>query len=373
MHQPVFHAYDVRYMIWPPGILSHALPSENKFTNLKAIQTHVLGDEESLSSVKFNSFVRFVQQEYWRNKDNVFAPTADNIRPYFHGHFTKPFLSLYCQPEYLTIAKTGVTMDRDKVVGIITSRPMHISIRQGPPFPAYYVDYLCVAKTHRKQGIAQQLIQTHHYNQRRLNGEVAVSLFKREEELTGIVPLCVYPTYGFKADRWTQPPPIDAAYSIVAIQKTNLQLLFDFLKEQQEVGMFDLVATTSMTNLMELLQTNNVFIRAVVCHAQIIAAYFFRKSCVEIERGVEVLTCIASICDTETDHDLFVAAFKLSFWEIAATHHFGCCAVEEIAHNRILADNLRQKTPPFITSPTAYFFYNFAYPTFAANKVFILN
>jgi hypothetical protein len=38
-----------------------------------------------------------------------------------------------------------------------------------------------------------------------------------------------------------------------------------------------------------------------------------------------------------------------------------------------LINNIKNKTKPFITSPTAYFFYNFAYPTFKSNKVLIVN
>ena len=31
--QPVFHIYDIRYMFFPPGIISHELPIENKYCN----------------------------------------------------------------------------------------------------------------------------------------------------------------------------------------------------------------------------------------------------------------------------------------------------------------------------------------------------
>ena len=44
-----------------------------------------------------------------------------------------------------------------------------------------------------------------------------------------------------------------------------------------------------------------------------------------------------------------------------------------IANNNIVIDNLLLKTKPIIQSPTAYFFYNFAYPTFKSSKVLIIN
>ena len=52
---------------------------------------------------------------------------------------------------------------------------------------------------------------------------------------------------------------------------------------------------------------------------------------------------------------------------------FGFAAIENISHNNIIIQNIKLKTQPLIISPTAYFFYNFAYPTFKSNKVFIIN
>ena len=48
------------------------------------------------------------------------------------------------------------------------------------------------------------------YNQSHLNKNIVVSLFKRENELTGIVPLCVYSTYGFSVNKWSKPINLDA-------------------------------------------------------------------------------------------------------------------------------------------------------------------
>jgi hypothetical protein len=90
-----------------------------------------------------------------------------------------------------------------------------------------------------------------------------------------------------------------------------------------------------------------------------------------VEKGMEVLSCFASINSVDTD--IFVQGFKISFWTIAAENFFGFCAIEDISDNNILIDNIKMKTKPLIVSPTAYFFYNFAYPTFKSNKVLIVN
>ena len=39
--QPVFHIYDIGYMINAPGIINDYLPEKNKYTNFKNIETIV--------------------------------------------------------------------------------------------------------------------------------------------------------------------------------------------------------------------------------------------------------------------------------------------------------------------------------------------
>ena len=236
-------------------------------------------------------------------------------------------------------------------------------------FRAYYVDYLCVDKLNRKKGIAPQLIQTHHYNQRHINKNISVSLFKREDELTGIVPLCVYSTYGFPVTTWTKPSELSAQYTLLEINKQNFRHLFDFISNYGRK--FDIVINTEVTNIIELIKTKNIFINVIMVDDNIVCAYFFRKTCVQIQKGMEVLSCFASICNC--DDNLFIQGFKISFWKIAAENYFGFSAIEDISDNNIIIENIKTKTKPLIISPTAYFFYNFGYPTFKPNKVLIIN
>jgi hypothetical protein len=221
----------------------------------------------------------------------------------------------------------------------------------------------------RKKGIAPQIIQTHHYNQSHLNKNIVVSLFKREDELTGIVPLCVYSTFGFSVDKWTKPIELSGEYKLLEINSQNFRFLYDFILENSTK--FDIIIKAEVTNILELIKTKNIIIYAVICDEIIQCCYFFRKTCVEIEKGLEVLSCFASICNCE--HDIFIRGFKISFWKIAAENYFGFAAIENVSHNDIIINNIILKTKPLIISPTAYFFYNFAYPTFKSDKVLIIN
>jgi len=367
--QPVFHVYDYGYMLHPPGIINDRLPEKNKYTNFKNVETIVY---EQVSEIKLKRFINLIRLHYLRNKDNIFSPQSENIVPYFYGHNAKSFVTFYNEDEFMIDLKKGTTINDAKIIGAMTSRPTHVCINNGDEtanFDAYYIDYLCVDRLCRKKGIAQQIIQTHHYNQSHINKNIVVSIFKREDELTGIVPLCVYSTYGFNVSTWTKPVHLEAMYNLVEINPQNFHFLFDFIKTNS--SKFDITINTSISNIIELIKTKNIFVYVIIVDDNITCAYFYRKSCVQIEKGMEVLSCFASICCCE--HSIFVQGFKISFWKIASENLFGFAAIENISDNNIIINNLILKTKPLIISPTAYFFYNFAYPTFKPEKVFIIN
>ena len=369
--QPVFHVYDFGYMFNPPGIIQDSLPQKNKYTNFKDIDTIVFSE---LTSIQKTRFYNLIKVNYLQNKNNIFSPQSENIVPYFIGHNDKSFVTFYYQDTNMVDLKKGTVITDRQIIGAATSRPLNIIINNDKrnkhaKIRAYYVDYLCVDKLHRKKGIAPQIIQTHEYNQRYLNKNIVVSLFKREDELTGIVPLCVYSTYGFPVEKWIKPFDLSGTYKLLDINSQNFRFLHDFIQVNNDK--FDIVISTDIANILELIKTKNIFVYAILCDEEIICCYFFRKSCVQIEKGLEVLSCFASICDCETD--IFIQGFKISFWKIAAENYFGFAAIENISHNNIIINNIMLKTKPLIVSPTAYFFYNFAYPTFKSEKVLIIN
>lgn len=369
--QPVFHVYDVGYMFNPPGIIEDSLPKKNKYTNFKDIDTIVYSELTSIQKIRFTNLIK---ANYLQNKDNIFNPQSENIVPYFIGDNDKSFISFYYKDTNMVDLKKGTMITDRLIIGALSSRPLNIIINndkknKNTNFKVYYVDYLCVDKLYRKKGIAPQLIQTHHYNQRYLNKTIVVSLFKREDELTGIVPLCVYSTYGFSVDKWIKPNELSGEYKVLEINTKNIRFLHDFIIINNDK--FDIVISADISNILELIKTKNIFVYAILCDEKILCCYFYRKSCVQIEKGLEVLSCFASICDCETD--IFIQGFKISFWKIAAENYFGFAAIENISHNNIIINNIMLKTKPLIVSPTAYFFYNFAYPTFLCEKVLIIN
>lgn len=371
--QPVFHIYDFHYYLFPPGIIQYGEPERNKYCNFKDVETIKF---DNIEDYTINKFTNFVQSHYLRNKENVFLPQKENIIPYFTGHNSPCFFSFYKKSDLLIDCKSGASIEDKRNIAVMTSRPLHIYINNGCKdsfFDAYYVDYLCVDKKNRKGGIAPQIIQTHEYNQRVLNKKMLVSLFKREGELTGIVPLCVYSTYGFDMSLWKRPPKLPPQLGIVEIVPKNAHHLIDFIKTQN--AKFDIVIIPEISNLLELIKTGNIYCYIIVQDFQVLCAYFFRKSCAYIQKNAEILSCFASINSIKKGNiDIFVEGFKIALWKIKKKYtEFQYAVIEDISNNNAIIKNIMLRTRPSLISPTAYFFYNFAYSTFKPSKCLILH
>lgn len=375
--QPVFHVYDIYYWVVNVGIIRHELPEKNRYTNFKQIETL---EFNNVSSKLINDFTQLIRHNYLRNKDNIYSPKEENITPYFTSHFAKTFWSFYWEPNILTDNKTGELIEDKKLIGVITGRPLHVEfVNKGKEqtFDVNYIDFLCVDKQYRGKNIAPQLIQTHEYKQCHLNKNICVSLFKREEELTAIVPVTTYTTYCFNMHKWMQPQQMEPQITLLVGDKQNIYYLYTFIVNTKYK--WDITVLPEMSNLMELVSTNNMYITMLVVKGEIEGAYIFRKTNTYISKDKPALSCICSIRGGNISLNQFISGFKNSLWTIKETHkekekeNYAYLIIEDISDNWMLIDNISIKTYPEIKSPTAYFFYNFAYHTFKSNRVLIIN
>ena len=370
-YQPVFHIYDLYSYLFPCGIVMHRLPEKNRYTNF--INIEMCPFDKMVDSHKIEQCINLIQTHYLRNNDNIFLPKKKHFLPYFKGHNFSSFVSFYWEDEFLVESKTALTVSNKRLAGVMTTRPLHIFINNGrsdAQFYAYYVDYLCVDKLYRKKGIAPQIIQTHDYHQRRLNKKVHVSLFKREGVLTGIVPLCVYSSYGYNIKDWLKPSPMPPIYKIVACTKTNIRFLLDFMKKERR--QFNICITADLSNILSLIESGNIYIYFLLdtTNETILSAYFFKKTCVYISKNNECICCFASICSKATENALFMDGFFSALFSIKQTHLFGFLSIEDISHNKKVITFFPEK--PMLVSPVAYFFYNFVYHTFLSSTVLII-
>jgi ribosomal protein S18 acetylase RimI-like enzyme len=368
--QPVYHFYDVYYWFKNKGIIRHELPEKNKYVNLKDIKTKNI---TNLQTHEIKEFMMLIKLHYLRDKNIHFSPNKENILSYFTSHFAESYWSFYWESELLLDNKSNKMIPNNKLIGVITSRPLKVTINNGDPdakFDIYYVDYLCVHKKYRNKNIAPQLIQTHEYNQSYLNKNIHVSLFKREGELTGIVPLTHYNIYTFNVKKWHRPIMLTPSISLLTGSVQNIYYLYNFMNETKKK--WDIMILPEMSNLVELVKTNNVYVMMLLNDTKMEAAYIYKKTCLNIENDKEVLSCICSINNMKESD--FIQGFKMSTWSILEKNkNFKYCSVEDIADNGTIIKNLRIRTTPFMVTKCAYYFYNFAHNPFKRHKVLMLN
>jgi len=365
--QPVFHFYDFYYWFVNAGVIRTQLPDKNRYVNLLQIETL---DFTALTPTHIDDFTRLVRLNYLRNGDNTFSPKKEHIMPYFYGHNSPCFCSFYLKPQLLMDTKTNTTIDDKKLVGVMTSRPLHVQINSSS-FDVYYIDYLCVYKQHRKQNIAPQLIQTHEYIQSHTNKKISVSLFKREEELTGIIPLTVYKSYCFRTSHWISPEQFEPRYQIITGDKQNINYLYTFLNT---IHSWNIVILPEISNMMELLSTKNIIIKILVVDGNIEAVYMFRNSCIYISKGEAVLTCFATVKSPNLSVMDFIKGFKIGVFSVLTDNPiFKFVLMEDISDSRQIIKNLSLKTIPMSVSSMAYFFYNFAHSPFKSSTCLIIN
>jgi len=240
---------------------------------------------------------------------------------------------------------------KTEIIGVITSRPaiMNDSLQIN------YVDFLCIHTNHRKKGIAEQLIQTHDYNQRITNKAVQVSLFKREGELMFINPLTRYKSYIRKMTSSKTNP-----HNLHNVTLFTVKDLFNFsnvLKAMQ----FDCIIHPSIAAIVELHETKNIFIYLLKEDDDIIAFYVFKDCCCRTE---STISCIASFKSNHVSKSNFVGGFEICLRQL----NFSLLVIESISHNGYLIDSTKDN--PFINM--AYFFYNYIHETLKPQTAFIL-
>jgi hypothetical protein len=368
--------YDIGYLLhlYSFGIIRSNAPQINQFTNLVNIKSKQFNE---LDDNTIDILVKFISTHYLQNGDNKYIPSRENIVPYFESNSSKSIVSIYKKNPFDKIDAPN------NLHSIITSRPVTIQFLADsiPKLTAQYVDFLCVDKGQRNKGVAPKMIQTHYYNQYELLGHEngSVCVFKREGVLTGIVPLCVYTSFayfvGYPQTHFLSCQTIQEKYAehnLVRITVSNMYKLYEFLNQCLSENAFSVSIRTSESNLCELVKTKNILIDIVVVKDQIVCAYFFRETSTFTSKNSRVLSCICSVKHTKTLPDVFVAGFnnsiKLLMEEIPD------CAVldvEDISHNHYLISNLNKYYTPD-KSPTAYFFYNYAYPTVPSKHAFII-
>lgn len=397
--QPVVHYYDIHYKYFYKNrqVILTDLPVKNRFTNFFHIKTTHF---DNLKEIELEEMTTLISQNYLRTKWSQYIPIKENITPYFAGHNANTFVSRYYIYNY-----NHNLEKQTRLIGVITGRPINVyfSGKKTSHILTQYVDYLCVDKAFRKMNIAPQLIQTHVYNQRRdKDKDIPVSLFKREGELTNIVPLCVFYTYGYNINNTlTTDNNNKHIYKLVDVDKKNIYYLYNFFEENRYK--YDCFICPEISNLISLIDTNNLFIKMLSIDLTIHSVYIFKRTKTYLniseskETNQEIVTCIASITTELISTTDFINGFKDAVFSLSLLIPNIFLTIEEISDNNIIIKSLSKDAliTPFLfenahsgacssaksngsfntqmcKTTNAYFFYNYIYKTINGKKVFIV-
>jgi len=350
--QPVFHIYDLPYYVYSsfsPQVISTDVRKTPFYSD--DVITQVMTEENTKNAEYWKDILSLLTDHYLNEGDNRFLPTHSMVAASFVREKDPSYISTWTMNSLLG--------------GMITSRPIQLFSTTSPHHQAaYYIDYLCVHASYRSQGIAPKLIQTHEYNQRLGTPHRMVSVFKREQELTMIVPFTVFTTYGFPLHVLPPKETAPTAPDIRWLGEEDTEFVVNHLHES-----FPYRWMSTPMVIKEWLASKHILV-SVSTSPPPYSFFFFRKTYTHIRKGVEALSCIGSICPPpHSPHilSLFLTSLHQALKQ-TSTHYL---VMEDISDNSILLDHI-QREKAEIQSPTAYYVYNYIHSTVPSSDVFVL-
>ena len=356
--QPVFHIYNLKYWIKPPGFINMTPPSVNKFVNLSKNKLIIAGASEAANEAaseaaseaannQNSQICKFISDYYIIHESATYKPTEQDIMAY---------LQCTNQPSYFNIYQDS----EQELVGVTSARLLNVSLKK-QNFGAYYVDNLCVKPGYRRKGIAPEMIQTFYYNVARTNKKVNAYLFKREGQLNAIMPLVYYNTHVFDLSHYNPDTLLNASMNLIEITVSQLNIFVAFIKEQ--TTKFDCVILPDLSNVLNLLKLGKLKIYGILSKGELIAAYVFR--CLELYYDdKKAIECIAIIEAQNNAHknDILIAGFNMCWLKLKELTQCAIVFIEGTAQSKVViaALTLNPSAVFSFKSPTAFFLYNYA-------------
>ena len=351
--QPVFHFHNLRYWLFPPGIIQHDKPKKNKFYDNKIFFNTYL----NTPTLKKALFATFIKKHYMPHKKEKYSPPQKGVLNYFKSHNKNAYISMM-------YSKTN----RKKLLGTMSTRPLDCYINNNK-LTLQYVDFLCVHKKYRKKGLAPKIIYTHYVNSRN-SDDTVVFLFKREGATTAIVPLTTYNNYLFDIYYWDKLVKFDQP-NIKTILITNQSFhYFVYVYERLMHSKFKCIIIPNLNHIKLLVKDKQIFITVTLIDNEPYDCFIFHNSYTTYNgnKSMEFITSFK-----ETDESVFVLGFMCSITLINEILPFQRLFIENTSNNNIILKKILERYQSMDILKAAYYFYNFGYRPFQSNNVFILN
>tara|TARA_Y100000389_G_scaffold205118_1_gene263464 strand:+ start:3324 stop:4523 length:1200 start_codon:yes stop_codon:yes gene_type:complete len=361
--QPVFHIYDIHHWLNPYKLVDPELPQMNKYVNIIDIKTKSI---EDLSEKEINVFCNFLKEYYLRTKGMQYLPDVKHVMEYLKASNHSSFISFYTEPKLL-FDKEHIITDKD-TLSVISARPLHVSLKGMETFPTYYVDNLCVKPSMRKKGIAPKIIQTLYYDIRRGNHKIKNCLFKREGEMTAIVPLTTFACKCYDTKSWGDPNKQHASMQLIEIGNDNLTLLAEYIFNQK--NKLNCVILPEITNIAKLIKNENISVYGIINNDSLISLYLFRDSAT-IYKDDKALDLVGSINSCPTV-DIFINGFKTALSRCCKKYDTSLILIDELGANNLISLYAKNNNMLLhFESIAAFFFYNYVSYTIPPNECFI--
>jgi hypothetical protein len=362
--QPVFHIYNLKYWLRPPGIILRDPPPVNKFVNLSNNELIRIDD---ISGNSYKPICQFISDNYVNHDTASYRPTEEDILAYLQCSNQSAYFNVYKD------TKMAFIPDQE-MLGVISARLLNVTLTKNKSqpltFPVYYIDNLCVKDGHRKKGIAPELIQTFHYTISRANPKVNAYLFKREGQLNAIVPLVCYDTYLFDMTHYRGETLLTASMTVIEVGSQNFNLFIAFVKDQ--MTNFDCVILPDVSNVLNLLKLGKLKIYGILFQGELISIYAFRVLNLSYG-GKKATECITILSRDVNQSDIIIAGFNMCWHNISRATQCSIVLLEETAHSHAVRKELMkdQKVGYMFKSPTAFFLYNYATYSVANKKALL--
>jgi hypothetical protein len=356
--QPVFHLYDLHHWLNPNRIIVETIPKINKYVNLVNIQTYAVRDAPSCL-IKEAS--KLIKTHYLRSKLVEYLPEQEDIFEYFDTNLSTSYISVYTDFQIV---------NQPEIIGVITARPLFVTFKQKPVIIVNYIDNLTVKKEKRKMGIAPSLIQTHHFHIRRFNMDTKVCLFKREGDMTAIVPLTTYNISSYDLSSVIHITHNLPKTNVIKIEKHNFIIFKEMVKHSYT--RFECCINMDLTTLYQLVVKGKIIIYVVMYLDEPVCCYVFKKipCVVEIDKKCIELISTLACCPY---NDVFLTGFQSACRRIVRKYKISRVIIEEIGDTRTLINSLNvHKIYPKSQCPSAFFLYNYACYSIKPEKCFLI-
>lgn len=365
--QPVFHFHNIKYWLFPPGIIHHNKFPITKYYDPLNIETYKYAD---LTTTQKSSMYQIIKTHYLREKEIDYIPTSTNIYSHFKYHNHPCYVSFYNTYKQFYDNTNRKILYRKTPLCVLTSRPLYVSLYNNE-FICNYVDYLCVNKSERKKNIAPKTIYTYAVDSHKQSDNIVTYLFKREGELTSIVPLVAYNTNVYNVHYWKSNVRFPMPYKLTYIQNSNSEILLRNFTEYTK--QFKCAIYPNITNIKGLIK-NKILLPFIIHNdSTIVCIYLFKQTCVFYNKK-RTIDLVASILVDKQFLEFFQLGFQESLSIIQREHpDIGFVNIENLSNNNLIINHVHKKYRPMFRIPSSYYFYNFATRPLIHTDVFIVN